>query len=173
MRLAAETGLVGCSIEDATGDRDRPLYDIDAATDRIAASAEAVKSLGFAFTLTARSENFIRGNTDLDDTIRRLLAYEAAGADVLMAPGLPDLASVEAVCASLTQPFSFMGGMKGKSFPVADLAAAGVRRVSFATSLYRAAMSALVDAATETRESGAFGYVDATMTTPELNAYMA
>jgi 2-methylisocitrate lyase-like PEP mutase family enzyme len=172
VRLAAGTGLVGCSIEDATGEKDRPLYDFGQAVERVAASAEAAKSLGFTFTLTARSENFLRGNPDLDDTIRRLVAYEKAGADVLMAPGLPDLAAVKAVCTAVSKPVNFMAGIKGKSFTVAALAAAGVRRISLATSLYRAAMSGLVRAAAEVKDSGTFGYIDSTMTTPELNAYM-
>jgi 2-methylisocitrate lyase-like PEP mutase family enzyme len=172
VRLAAATGLVGCSIEDATGESDRPLYDISEATERVAAAAAAARSLGFAFTLTARSENFLRGNPDLNDTIKRLQAYEKAGADVLMAPGLPDLDAVRAVCAALTKPYNFMGGIKGKSFTRAELAAAGVRRISLATSLYRAAMGALIAAATEVRESGTFDYVDRAMTTPELNQYM-
>lgn len=172
VRLAAGTGLVGCSIEDATGDKDKPLYDFGQAVERVAASAEASRSLGFAFTLTARSENFLRGNPDLDDTIRRLQAYEKAGADVLMAPGLPDLTAVKAVCAALSKPFNFMVGIKGKSFPAATLAEAGVRRISLATSLYRAAMSALIAAATEAKERGTFNYVDAAMPTPELNRYM-
>jgi len=172
VRLAAETGLVGCSIEDATGDKDRPLYDIAEATERIAASAAAARSLDFAFTLTARSENFLRGNPDLNDTIARLQAYEKAGADVLMAPGLPDLDAVRAVCAALSKPYNFMAGIKGKSFTRAELAAAGVRRISLATSLYRAAMGALIAAATEVRDNGTFDYVDRAMTTPELNQYM-
>ncbi len=172
VKLAAETGLVGCSIEDATGEKDRPLYDFGQAVERVTASAEAARSLGFAFTLTARSENFLRGNPDLDDTIKRLQAYEKAGADVLMAPGLPDLAAVKTVCAALSKPYNFMVGIKGKSFTRAELAAAGVRRISLATSLYRAAMSGLVNAAREARDSGTFGYIDATMTTPELNGYM-
>jgi 2-methylisocitrate lyase-like PEP mutase family enzyme len=172
VRLAAETGLVGCSIEDATGEHDRPLYDIAEATERVAASSTAAKSLGFAFTLTARSENFLRGNPNLDDTIKRLRAYENAGADVLMAPGLPDLDAVRTVCASLSKPFNFMAGIRGKSFTVAALAAAGVRRISLATSLYRAAMSCLVAAAMEVKEEGSFAYLDRAMTTPELNAYM-
>lgn len=172
VRLAAETGLVGCSIEDATGDKDRPLYDITQASERVAASAEAARSLGFAFTLTARSENFIRGNPDLDDTITRLQAYEKAGADVLMAPGLPDLEAVRTVCAALSKPYNFMGGIKGKSFTKAELEAAGVRRISLATSLYRTAMAALIKAATEAKESGTFAYVETAMTTPELNHYM-
>lgn len=172
VRLAAETGLVGCSIEDATGEKDRPLYDFGQAVERVAAAAAAAQSLGFAFTLTARAENFLRGNPDLDDTIRRLQAYEKAGADVLMAPGLPDLAAVEAVCAALSKPYNFMAGIRGKSFTTAALAAAGVRRISLASSLYRAAMSALIDAAGEVREKGTFAYLDAAMTTPELNRYM-
>ena len=172
VRLAADTGLVGCSIEDATGEKDRPLYDTAEATERVAASAAAAKSLGFAFTLTARSENFLRGNPNLDDTINRLQAYEKAGADVLMAPGLPDLAAVRAVCAALSKPFNFMVGIKGRSFTAGELSAAGVRRISLATSLYRAAMSALIDAAAEAKEKGTFGYIDETMTTSELNRYM-
>lgn len=171
-RLAAETGLVGCSIEDATGEKDRPLHDIAEAAERVAAAVQAAKSLGFAFTLTARSENFLRGNPDLDDTIKRLQAYEKAGADVLMAPGLPDLAAVRAVCAAVSKPVNFMAGIRGKSFTVAELAAAGVRRISLATSLYRAAMSGLIAASLEVKEKGTFGYLDQAMTTPELNAYM-
>ena len=172
IRLAAEVGLVGGSIEDATGDKDKPLFDIGLATERVAAAAEAARALGFPFTLTARAENFLRGNPSLDDTIRRLQAFEKAGADVLFAPGLPDLASVRAVCAAVTKPFNFMVGIRGKSFTVAELEAAGVKRISLATSLYRAAMSGLVDAAREVKDKGTFGYVDRTMTTSELNGFM-
>jgi 2-methylisocitrate lyase-like PEP mutase family enzyme len=172
IRLAAEAGLVGGSIEDATGDKARPLYDIGHAAERVAAAVQAARSLPFPFTLTARAENFLRGNPDLDDTIRRLQAYERAGADVLFAPGLPDLAAVRTVCAALAKPFNFMVGIRGKSFTFAELEAAGVRRISLATSLYRAAMSGLLDAAREVKERGTFGYLDRTMTTPELNAFM-
>jgi 2-methylisocitrate lyase-like PEP mutase family enzyme len=172
VRLAARTGLVGCSIEDATGEKDRPLYDFAQAVERIAASVEAARSTGFAFTLTARTENFLRGNPSLDDTIRRLQAFEQAGADVLMAPGLPDLASVKAVCSAVSKPVNFMAGIRGKSFGTAELVAAGVRRISLATSLYRAAISGLVDAAREVKDSGNFRYVETAMTTAELNAYM-
>ena len=172
VRLAAETGLVGCSIEDATKDPGRPLYDFAEAVERVAASVAAARATSLAFTLTARSENFLRGNPDLDDTIKRLQAYERAGADVLMAPGLPDLAAVRAVCAALSKPFNFMAGIKGKSFTTAELAAAGVRRISLATSLYKAAMSGLVNAAKEVKENGTFLYLDTAMTTPELNAHM-
>src|SRR5262245_43783375 len=101
IRLAAGAGLVGCSIEDASGSPQKPLYDFAHARERIVAAVEAVRKLGFPFALTGRTENFLRGNPDLDDTIRRLQAFEAAGADVLMAPGLPDLAAVRSVCAAI------------------------------------------------------------------------
>ena len=172
IRLAGEVGLVGGSIEDATGDKDRPLFDIAHATERVAAAVEAARGLSFPFTLTARAENFIRGNPNLDDTIRRLQAFESAGADVLMAPGLPDLASVRSVCSALSKPFNFMVGIRGKSFTVAELEAAGVRRISLATSLYRAAMGGLLSAAREVQDKGTFGYLDQALATPDLNALM-
>jgi len=172
IRLAAQVGLVGGSIEDATGDRDRPLFDSGHALERVAASVEAARALPFAFTLTARAENFLRGNPDLDDTIKRLQAFEKAGADVLMAPGLPDLAAVRTVCASLSKPFNFMAGIKGKSFSVAELEAAGVRRISLASSLYRAAMTGLLTAAREVQEKGTLNYLDHAVSTPDLNAFM-
>ncbi|HLJ18705.1 MAG TPA: isocitrate lyase/phosphoenolpyruvate mutase family protein, partial [Stellaceae bacterium] len=139
---------------------------------RVATAVAAARKLSFPFTLTARAENHIRGVTDLDDTIRRLQAYEKAGADVLMAPGLPDLAAVKKVCSSLSKPFNFMVGIKGRSFTATDLAAAGVRRISLATSLYRAAMTGLLNAAREAKERGTFSYLDGIMATPELNAFM-
>jgi 2-methylisocitrate lyase-like PEP mutase family enzyme len=172
IRLAAGVGLVGGSIEDATGDRDRPLYDIGQATERVAAAAAAARAVGFPFTLTARTENFLRGNPSLDDTIKRLQAFETAGADVLMAPGLPDLAAVRAVCAAVSKPVNFMAGIKGKSFTVAELAAAGVRRISLATSLYRAAMTALLEAAREVKDKGTFGYLERSVTTAELSGFL-
>ena len=172
IRLTAASGLVGGSIEDFSADPQRPLYEFGHARERVVAAAEAAHKLPFAFTLTARAENFLRGNPDLDDTINRLQAFEAAGADVLMAPGLPDLAAVRTVCSALSRPFNFMAGIKGRSFSVEELAAAGVKRISLATSLYRAAMSGLVNAAREVKELGTFGYVDTTMATPELNSFM-
>ncbi len=173
VRLAAGTGLVGCSIEDATGDGDKPLYDFEKAKERVAASAEAAKSLGFAFTLTARTESFLRGNPDLDDVIKRLQAFETVGADVLMAPGLPHLSAVKAVCSAVSKPVNFMVGIPGRSFPAADLVEAGVRRISLATSLYRAAMSGLAAAAVEAKDHGTFGFVDTSIATRELAGYMA
>jgi 2-methylisocitrate lyase-like PEP mutase family enzyme len=172
IRLAAEAGLVGGSIEDATGDPARPRYDLGHATERVAAAAQAAHALAFPFTLTARAENFIRGNPSLDDTIARLQAFERAGADVLFAPGLPDLAAVRAVCAAVSKPVNFMAGIRGKSFTVAELEAAGVRRISLATSLYRMAMTGLLVAAREVTDAGTFGYVDRAVPTPELSAFM-
>lgn len=172
LRLAAETGLVGGSIEDATGNNDRALYDMNHAVERVAAAVAAARALPFPFTLTARSENYLRGNPDLDDTIRRLQAFERAGADVLFAPGLPDLAAVRAVCSALSHPVNFMVAIKGKSFSVAELTAAGVRRISLATSLYRTAMTGLVAAAREVKEAGTFGYLDNALTTADLNKFL-
>src|SRR5690348_8991156 len=146
IQMAAAAGLVGCSIEDFTGQKERPLYDFQLAVDRVAAAAQAARGLPFAFTLTARAENFVRGKTDLDDTVKRLQAYERAGADVLFAPALPDLAAVRTVCSAVSKPVNFMAGIRGKSFTVAELAQAGVKRISFASSLYRAAITGLVDA---------------------------
>jgi 2-methylisocitrate lyase-like PEP mutase family enzyme len=172
IRLAAEVGLVGGSIEDATGDKDKPLYDLSLAAERVAAAVQAARALSFPFTLTARAENYLRGNPNLDDTIKRLQAFEKVGADVLFAPGLPDLESVRAVCAAISKPFNFMVGIKGKSFTVAELTAAGVKRISLATSLYREAMSGLVNAAREVKDKGTFGYLDRSLSTPELNNFM-
>ena len=172
IRMAADVGLVGGSIEDATGDPATPLYDLETAVKRIEAAVAAARALPFRFTLTARSENYLRGNPDLDDTIRRLQAFEKAGADVLFAPGLPDLAAVRAVCAAVAKPVNFMAGIRGRSFTVAELEAAGVKRISLATSLYRAAMTGLVDAAREVKERGTFDYLDRSLKTAELNEYL-
>ena len=171
-RLAAETGLVGATIEDATGNKDKPLFDIGEATERVAAAVEATRKLGFPFLLTARAEGFLRGNLSLEDAIKRLQAYERAGADVMMAPGLPDLASVKAACSATSKPFNFMVGIPGKSFSVAELEDAGVRRISLAGSLFRAAMSGLVAAAREVKDRGTFGYVLQGVPSAELNAFM-
>ncbi len=113
----------------------------------------------FTFTLTARAENFRRRNADLGDTIRRLQAFEAAGADVLFAPGLPDLNSVRAVCAAVSKPVNFTAGLKGRSFSIADLESVGVRRISLGSSLYRTAMLSFMSAAQEIKETGTFDFV--------------
>ena len=172
IRLAAGVGLVGGSIEDATGDKAKPLYDMGHAAERVAAAVEAARTLSFPFTLTARTENFLRGNPNLDDTIKRLQAFEKAGADVLFAPGLPDLAAVRAVCAAVSKPVNFMVGIKGKSFTVAELAAAGVSGSASPPRSIAPAMSGLVDAAREVKDKGTFGYLDTSIATPDLNNYM-
>lgn len=160
IRLAAAAGLVGGSIEDATGDRNRPIYEFELAVERVAAAAEAARALPFPFTLTARSENFLRGKVDLVDTIERLQAFERAGADVLFAPGLPDLEAVRTVCQAVSKPVNYMIGIPRRAFSVAELEAAGVKRISLATSLHRAAMAGLIEAATEARTNGTFTFVD-------------
>jgi 2-methylisocitrate lyase-like PEP mutase family enzyme len=169
IRLAAEAGLVGGSIEDATGNPDKPFFDLNHAAERVAAAAEAAKLLPFPFMVTARAENYFRGNPSLDDTLMRLVAFERAGADVLFAPNLPDLAAVRAVCSAVTKPVNFMASSRDRSFTLENLAAVGVRRISFATSLYRAAMTGLIGAAREAKEKGTFGYLDHITTSADLN----
>jgi 2-methylisocitrate lyase-like PEP mutase family enzyme len=169
--LAAEVGLAGCSIEDATGDEDKPLYDIRLAAERIEAAAKAAHSLPFPFALTARTETFVRGRPNLDETIKRLVAYEESGADVLFAPGLPDLAAVKAVCSAVSKPVNFMVGIRGKSFSVAELLEAGVKRISFAASFYRAAMTGFIHAAREAKERGTLSYLNTTIASSEVNRF--
>lgn len=170
---AAAAGLVGCSIEDATGDPAHPIYVLEHAVARVAAAVRAAEILPFPFLITARAENFLRGRVDLDDTVNRLKGFERVGAHVLMAPGLPDLASVQAVCAAVSKPVNFMAGIKGKSFAVTELAAVGVKRVSLATSLFRAAMGGARAAATEVLEHGTFHYLDRMVQPAEWGQYMS
>jgi len=172
IRLAATAGLVGGSIEDASGNPRAPIYPLTQAVERVAAAVEAARGLPFPFTLTARAENYCHGRSDLDDTVRRLQAFERAGADVLFAPCLPDLGAVRTVCTALRKPVNFMVGMRGKSFSVAELAAAGVRRISLSTSLYRAAMTGLVAAMREVSERQTFAYVETLMSGDELDGYL-
>jgi 2-methylisocitrate lyase-like PEP mutase family enzyme len=172
IRLAADAGLVGASIEDATGDAERPIYDASLAAERIAAAAEAARALPFSFTLTARAENFLHGRPDLDDTIRRLQAFEAAGADVLYAPGLRDLATIRTVCAAVGRPVNVVMGLAGAAFSVDDLAAAGVRRISLGSALARAALGALLRAAREIQERGTFSFADGAASFAELDPFL-
>lgn len=168
IRRAAEAGVVGCTIEDTTGRAEAPLYEFSLAVERIAAAVEAARSLDFPFVLTARTHNLMFAEPKLEETLRRLQAFEAAGADVLFAPGLPDLAAVRTVCSALSKPFNFMVGIPGKSFSAEELAAAGVRRISLATSLYRAAMTALIETARGVRATGEFAFVDRVASTGEI-----
>ncbi len=162
IRAVAEAGAVGCSIEDSRRGHVGGLYDFDLAVRRIEAAAAAARTLPFPFTLTARTEEFLAGGTNLDETIRRLRAFEAAGADVLFAPGLRDLDTVLAVCAAVSKPVNYMIGIKGASFSLAQLREAGVRRVSLSTALFRSAMAGLHEAAREAA-AGTFGFSERAM----------
>lgn len=166
IRQAASVGLAGCSIEDSTGNPAQPLYEIGYATERIAAAVEAARAGGLV--LTARAENFFAGKPDLADTIRRLQAYERAGADVLFAPGLPTLDAVKEVCAAVSKPVNVMCSLPGKCFAVGELAAVGVKRISLGPSLQRAAFGGLLEAVKEIRERGTFGYIERVPPGPEI-----
>jgi len=160
IRLAAAVGLVGASIEDATGDEANPIYELAHATERVAAAAEAAHALPFPFMFVARAENFLHARPDLDDTIRRLQAFEAAGADVLYAPGIVKADHIRAVCSSVSKPVNVIMGIKGAPFSVAQLAALGVKRISVGSSLSRAALGAFVRAANEIKEQGTFTFAN-------------
>jgi 2-methylisocitrate lyase-like PEP mutase family enzyme len=174
IRLAGEqAGLVGGSIEDSTGDPARPIYDFGHAVERIAAAAAAARALPFPFVLVARAENFLHGRPDLDDTIRRLQAFEAAGADALFAPGLTRAEDIRAVCTAVGKPVNAVMGLKAAPFSVADLAALGVRRISVGSALSRAALGAFLRAAREIREQGTFGFADTALPYAQANDLMA
>ena len=157
IRLAADAGLVGGSIEDFAG-QDRGQYDVNQARQRISAAAEAARSLPFPFMLTARAENFFTGTPDLADTIARLQAYQEAGADVLFAPGLRTLDDIRSVLASIDLPLNVLIGPKSGPVPVVELAALGVRRISLGSALANAANGALIRAAQELLQTGTFGF---------------
>jgi 2-methylisocitrate lyase-like PEP mutase family enzyme len=174
IRLAGtDAGLVGASIEDTTGNPRRPLYDFQHAVERIAAAAEAARAFAFPFTLVGRAENFLHGRPDLDDTIRRLQAFEAAGADVLYAPGLTTAEEIRTVCLSLRKPVNVVMGLKGGSFTVAELSALGVRRISLGSALSRAALGSFVRAAREIRDHGTFRFAADALPYAEANDLMA
>ena len=159
IRLAASVGLVGASIEDATGDDTNPIYELAHAVERVAAAAEAAHALPFPFMFVARAENFLHGKPDLDDTIRRLQAFEAAGADVLYAPGLTQADHIRELCASVKKPVNVLMGAKG-NFSLSDLAALGAKRISVGSALSRAALGEFLRAAQEMQEHGTFTFAD-------------
>lgn len=159
IRRAAEAGAVGGSIEDSTGDRERPIYDFALAVERVQAAVETARSLSIPFTLTARAENLLHGRNDLDDTIRRLQAFEAAGADVLYAPGVHDLATIQTVVASVGKPFNLVMGFADPTLTLAQLSAAGVKRISVGGALSRYALSAFLRSAREMKDNGSFTFV--------------
>jgi 2-methylisocitrate lyase-like PEP mutase family enzyme len=168
IRRAAAVGLVGCSVEDTTGDPRRPIYDFSLAVERVAAAAAVARALPFPFMLTARTENFLHGRPDLDDTVKRLKAFEAAGADVLYAPGLPSLDAIRTVCAELEKPVNVLAGMR--PFTVAELAAAGVKRISVGSLLSRVAYGAFLRAAREIKEQGSFASAKEAIPFAEIDA---
>ena len=168
IRLASEAGVVGGSIEDATGDAQQPIYEFDLAVERVRAAVEVARSLPIPFMLTARAENFLHGRRDLDDTIRRLRAFEAAGADVLYAPGLRDLASIRTVTAAVGRPVNVVMSAADPSLTVEQLALAGVKRISVGGALSRLALAAFLKGAREMKEQGTFTYMRDTVSAAEL-----
>ncbi len=170
IRLASQIGLVGGSIEDATGDPKEPIYEFSLAVKRVAAAAKA--SRDYRILLTARAENFLHGRPDLGDTIRRLRAFAEAGADVLYAPGLPSLEAIGEVCRSVSKPVNVVMGLKGATYSVAELAAAGVKRIGVGGSFARAALGAFARAAREVKDQGTFTYAADAMPHTEAHGYM-
>lgn len=158
IRLAGAAGLVGGSIEDATGDASDPIYELARATERVRAAAEAARRLPFPFTLTARAENYLWGRPDLADTIRRLQAFQDAGAAVLYAPGLRTREDISAVVRSVDRPVNVVMGLQGVQLTLDELAALGVKRVSVGSALARTALGAFLRAAREMRASGTFAW---------------
>jgi 2-methylisocitrate lyase-like PEP mutase family enzyme len=173
IRLAAEAGAVGGSIEDSTGNPEQPIYDFRLALERVQAAVEVARSLPIPFTLTARAENFLHGRTDLDDTIKRLQAFEAAGADVLYAPGLYDLATIKTVVSALRKPFNLVMGFADPTLTVEQLSAAGVKRISVGGALSRVALASFLKCAREMKENGSFTYVREMATIKELRGAFA
>ena len=170
---ADETGLAGCSIEDHTGNRDNPIYEFSLAVERIQAAVEASRTLPGDFVLTARCENFLWGRVDLDDTIKRLQAFEAAGADVLYAPGLRDLDTIRTVCSAVSKPVNVVMGLPGATFTAEELSQAGVKRISVGSAMARLAYGAFVKAAREMAEDESFTYSDDAMGFAELEEFFA
>lgn len=170
IRAAAATGLAGASLEDFSGHPGQPIYDFALAVERVQAAAEAARSLPEDFVFTARCENLLHGLPDLDDVIRRLQAYEQAGADVLYAPGLRDLDAIRTVCAAVTKPVNVIMGLPGVTFSVADLEAAGVKRISVGSALARLAYGAVAQAAREMQDAGTFTRLEGIMGFAELEA---
>jgi 2-methylisocitrate lyase-like PEP mutase family enzyme len=168
IRLAAASGLVGCSIEDMTSDTGHPIYDHNHAVDRIRAAAEVIRALPFPFTLTARCENFLVGRPDLAETIKRLQAYQEAGADVLYAPGLSTRDDIAEVVRSVDRPVNVL--MVGAKLSLAELSSAGVKRVSVGSALARAAFGEFLRAAQEMREHGTFAFAEKAVSFRDLTA---
>ncbi|PYY11599.1 MAG: 2-methylisocitrate lyase [Acidobacteria bacterium] len=170
IRLAAQTGLAGCSVEDVPQGRGKAPYEIPLAAERVRAAAEAAHSLAFPFTLTARAENFIVGRPELRDTIARLQAFQEAGADVLFAPGLKTKEDIRAVVRSVDRPINVIMGLEGVQLSLADLSELGVKRVSVGSALARSAMGAFLRAAREMEAQGTFTFAEDAVKYADLNA---
>jgi|SRR5882724_10482873 len=170
LRLAAAAGVVGGSIEDATGRPDPPIYALEAAVERVRAAAEAVRGLPFAFTLTGRAENYLHGRPDLKDTIARLQAYQEAGADVLYAPGLASAEDIATVVRSVDRPVNVLMGLQGVQLSLAALSAMGAKRISVGSALSRVALGAFLRAAREMREHGTFAFAQEAVSPREVGA---
>jgi 2-methylisocitrate lyase-like PEP mutase family enzyme len=170
LRLAADAGVVGGSIEDSTGDPARPIYDFDLAVKRVAAAARVAHSLPFPFMLTARAENYLHGRLDLDDTIRRLQAFAAVGADVLYAPGLRDLETIRRVVVAVPKPLNVVMSAADPEITAQQLADVGVKRISVGGALSRLAFAAVRDAAVAMRDSGSFRWVRDALPGKDLKA---
>jgi 2-methylisocitrate lyase-like PEP mutase family enzyme len=168
IRLAAEAGVVGGSIEDATGDASKPIYDFSLAVERVQAAVEVARALPFSFVLTARAENMIQGRLDLDDTIKRLQAFEKTGADVLYAPGLRDLATIRTVVSAVRKPVNVVMSHGDPAITLAQLAEAGVKRVSVGGSLSRLALAAFLRGAREMADTGGFTWMRDTVPSREI-----
>lgn len=173
IRLAAAAGAVGGSIEDMSRQTGHPIYEYEHAVERIRAASEAAYALPFPFTLTARSENYLVGRPDLKDTIKRLQAYQTAGADVLYAPGLTSKDDIAAVVKSVDRPVNVVMGLQGVQLSLAELSAIGVKRVSVGSALSRAALGAFLRAAQEMKEHGTFAFADKAVNYGELGAMFA
>ncbi len=167
--LAAGVGLVGGSIEDSTGDKSDPIYALDAAAERVRAAAEAAHALPFPFMLTARSENFLHGRPDIRDTIRRLQAFQEAGADVLYAPGLGTVDDIRAITSSVDRPVNVVMEQRGMRLSVAELSGLGVRRISTGAGLARAAYGAMLRGAREILDAGRFEFASEATPFSEIN----
>jgi 2-methylisocitrate lyase-like PEP mutase family enzyme len=170
VRLADAAGVVGCSIEDATTRPDKPIYEMEAAIERIRAASEVARSLPYTFTLTARAENYLWGRPDRDDTIKRLQAFQEAGADVLYAPGLRSKEDIAAVVSSVDRPVNVVMGLQGVQLSLDELSEIGVRRVSVGSALSRAALGALLRAAREMLEQGTFSFANEAVAYAEISA---
>ena len=168
IRLAAEAGVVGGSIEDATGDPSQPIYDFHLAIERVQAAVEVARALPFPFVLTARAENLLHGRNDLEDTIRRLQAFEKAGADVLYSPGVRDLTTIRTVVSSITKPYNVVMSAADPAITAAELAAAGVKRISVGGALARLALAAFLRGAREMKDGGGFTWVRDTVPSKDL-----